>query len=299
MPIVKILTRSTPSYGSLIDYLQKEGKGRGGTRPEIITHNFRGTTRDEWLQEFKENEAWRQRPRSNQIYLYHEIISFHHKDAATITRDMLEAMTEEYINLRGPDGMYLCAIHDFEDKQPHVHCAVSGVKFKTGMAHRLTKETLRELKVNLQEFQKDRWEKEMSHSLPNHGAGREYQTDAEYFLQKRKNERTNAKETLQRQVAEIYKEAKSQADYLQRLQNAGFLYYERNGVPTGIMLEDSDLKFRFSRLETPLEELPVERSEEERVLEEIRAIREARFDMERDEMDMERYIHLHPNSLFE
>lgn len=295
MPIVKVLTRGTPSYGSLVDYLMREGKGKDGKAPKVLTHNFRGTSRDEWIQEFIANEAWRQRPRSDQIYLYHEIISINHLDAENVTLEMLEDLANRYMDLRGRDGMYVAAFH--EDKQPHIHFAVSGVKFKTGMAHRLTKETLRELKVNIQEYQKDRWEKEMSHSLPNHGAGMGYETNAEYFLQKRKTERTNVKEVIKEQVAELYAQAKSQKEFLELLRDAGLHHYERNGVPTGILHED--LKFRFSRLETPLDELPVDRTEEDKVLEEIRAIREGRFDVDRDEMDMERYIHLNPKSLFE
>lgn len=299
MPIVKIIPWSTPGYAGLVDYVQKEGKAKGGGRPEVVPHNFRGTTRNEWIQELKGNEAWRRYPKQGNIYIYQEIISFHPKDAKHITKEMLESMMHKYMDLRGRDGMYLCAIHDHDDKQPHIHCAVSGVKFRTGMAHRLTPKTMRELKVNLQNFQKDRWAQEMSHSLPNHGAGRGYQTDAEYFLQKRKNERANAKELLQKQVAELYAQAKSQTEFLERLRDAGLHHYERDGVPTGIYLEGSNLKFRFSGLETPLDELPVDRTEEDKVLEEIRAIREARFNRDRDEMDMDRYIHLNPNSLFE
>jgi hypothetical protein len=296
MPIVKILARGTPSYGSLVNYLLKEGKGKDGRQPHILTHNFRGATPDEWIREFKENEAWRKHMRQNQTYLYHEIVSFSNKENPdTITREMLEDIAQKYMEFRGNDGMYLAAFHEDKD-HAHIHFAVSGVKYKTGMAHRLSKDGMRSLKDNIQIYQQKRFP-ELSFSLPNHGAGKGYKNDKEYFLEKRKNDRSNAKEMLREQVATLHAQATNQQEFLELLRDAGLHHYERNGVPTGIVHED--IRFRFSHMDIPMDTLAIDLTQEQIALQQIQDIRRRRYEMDRDEMDMTRYIHLNPNSLFE
>lgn len=132
--IVKVLARHNPTYGQLIDYLTKEGKGRDG-KPIVMTHNFKGSTKVKWVKEFMENESFRQHVRKDQIYIYHEIISLSSKEnKEMINQKILEDLAEQYINLRGKEGMYIAAFH--EDKEHcHIHFAVSGVKYRTGQAH--------------------------------------------------------------------------------------------------------------------------------------------------------------------
>lgn len=294
MPIVKVLTRSSPnSYGSLVNYLMREGKGKDGiAKPILLTHNLRGSTKEEFIQGFLENESWRKYTRKDAVLLYHEIVSFGKGDVKNITTEMLIDLAEKYMDYRGRDGQYLAALHE-DRENAHIHFAVSGVKYKTGMAHRLTRNDLALLKDNIQTYQH---KYDLSFSSPRHGLGKEYETNAEYHT-KRRNERSAAKVLLKEQVEELYKQAKTQPEFLELLQNAGLAVYERNGVPTGIILDGSDMKFRFSRMDIPFDELPIDRTEEEKVLNEIREIRENRYELDRD--DMERYIHLNPNSLFE
>jgi hypothetical protein len=276
--IVKVLTRSTPSYGSLVNNLTKEGKGKNG-KPFIITHNFRGSTKDEWVKEFMENEAFRQYIRKDQIYLYHEIISLSNKEnKELITQEVLQDLAQQYINFRGKEGMYIASFH--EDKEhSHIHFAVSGVKYRTGLAHRLTHNSLKELKMNFQEYHKGQYPF-LSFSNPEHGKGKEYINDAEYFS---KTKRTNVKEKIKLQIHEVFKEAKSQQHFLQLLQENNLNHYERNGKPIGIVCDD--LKFRFSRLDLPFKEMPIDlqmKSQEQEMLDEIRMLREGRVEIDRE-----------------
>lgn len=280
--IYKSLSRSSPSYGSLLDYLQREGAGKDGGKPMIITHNILGSEREEIIQAFIENESFRKHPRRDQVYLYHTVIAFGKDDV--VTRDQLIDMARHYFTLRGEDGMYVAALH--EDKHAHIHVMESALHLYTGMSMRMSKEEMAELKVALQDYHLTKYP-EITGSTVAHGSGKEYLKDAEYFMQKRNNDRTLIKQTIGQQIQEIYKDAQNQADFLSKLRDAGLHYYERGTVPAGV--EVDGYKFRFSRLDTPFDQLPEqspEKTEEERILEEIQQLREGRS-TERD-LDFDR-----------
>lgn len=276
--IVKVLARHSPSYGSIIDYLTKEGKGKQG-KPIIITHNFKGSSKEELVKEFMENESFRRYMRKDQIYMYHEIISLSNKEKSElITEELLRDLTEQYINLRGKDGMYIAAFHEDKD-HAHIHFAVSGVKYRTGKAHRLSQKDLHELKVKFQEYHKGQYPF-LSFSNPEHGKGIEYEKHGEYF---NKGKRTNVKESIREKIHTLFNESKSQHEFIQKLQENDLHFYERNGKPTGIVF--NDLKFRFSRLDISLDEKPVDieiQTEEQKALEDILALRESRFEKDRE-----------------
>lgn len=274
--IIKVLARHNPSYASLIDYLTKEGKGKHGA-PVIITHNLRGSTKEAWVKEFMENESFRQYVRKDQIYLYHEIASLHKEENKDlITEDILRDLAQQYVNLRGKEGMYLAAIHEDKD-HAHIHFMTSGVKYRTGQAHRLSFKELQELKVNFQEYHKGHYPF-LSLSNPEHGKGRGYVTDREYFS---KTKRTNVKAQIQEKIQSLYKEATSQQHFLDLLREHNMPHYERKGVPTGIEYED--MKFRFSRLDILFEDMPISQAmaaEEQQALAEIQELRINRSELE-------------------
>lgn len=231
-----------------------------------------------------ENESFRQHLRKDQIYLYHEIISLSNKENKEfVTQELLQDLAEQYIGFRGKEGMYIAAFHEDKDHS-HIHFAVSGVKYRTGQAHRLTHKDLQELKINFQEYHKGQYPF-LNHSVPEHGKGKGYVTQKEYFS---KTKRTSIKETVKEKVNTLFNEAKSQQHFLELLQSNDLHFYSRNGKPTGIIFDD--LKFRFSRLEIPFEEKPVDMeilTQEQQRLNDIRAIRESRVAKDK-EMDIEK-----------
>ena len=305
--IYKTLARhSTGSYGSLISYITKEGKGKNNGPVHVFTHNFRGGTPKEWIHEFKINESYRKHPRADQVLLRHSILSLSpDEDPQYATREVMEDLARKYIQLRGEDGMYIVGIHEEGAAHLHCHIAESGLKLYTGMAHRMTKDDMHRIKVELQQYQKDKYP-ELSFSIADHGKGAEYLRDAEWHLKKR-NERTLSKETIRAKVAELYGQSKTQKKFLELLRDNNLHHYERNGMVQGLV-DENGLKFRFSRLDVAFDELPVdviEKTEEQQILEEIQVLRAARgvkereYEIERDEMDFTRYVHVNSSSLFE
>lgn len=274
--IIKVLSRHSPSYGSLIEYLSREGKSKNG-KQTILTHNFKGTDKEAWVKELMENESFRRYPKSTQIFLYHTIISLSDKEnKELITENILNDLANQYINLRGTDGMYLLAFHDDKEHQ-HIHVLESGLQYRTGMAHRLSHQDLHDLKVRLQEYHKEHYAF-LTHSLPEHGKGKDYTKDAEYYG---KEKRANLKETVKQQVHDLFNQATSQQHFLQLLRENNLNHYERNGQAAGIVYDD--LKFRFSRLDIEMDKMLIDQElskEEQQILDEINEMRNTQIENE-------------------
>src|ERR1043166_3434687 len=131
--IVKILSRHSPSYRNLIDYILQNGKVG-----QVITHNLRSDEPEGWTNEFLENESYRKHLRKGQVYLYHEILSFsNEEESEDITPEMLDDIARKYIELRGTEGVYLASVHTDKDHR-HIHFCTSGVKLRPAQAMRMS-----------------------------------------------------------------------------------------------------------------------------------------------------------------
>jgi hypothetical protein len=194
---------------------------------------------------------------------------------------MIDYLAREYMRLRGQTGVMLGAAH--RDKEHiHLHFCVSALHFRTGKSFGLYKAELQELKVAFQEYHRRHYP-EIEKSFPLHGQGKPYLKHGQWHARQR--------DQIVERVKQCHELATSRQDFLELLRDAGLHHYERGGKPTGIEYEGS--KFCFSRLleDKQFEALPVDRLEEARVLDEIRAVRERRQERdgrERDGEDRER-----------
>jgi hypothetical protein len=280
MAVVKILSRHNPSYASLINYILQDGKNE---KPEIISHNLRSDTIPGYTKGFIENESLRQHTRSDQVYLFHEIISFNAKED-NISTDIIKDIATEYMRLRGNEGLMIGAVH--RDKEHvHFHMCVSALKFRTGTSFRLSKAELRELKVSLQEYHKQKYP-EISKSFPEHGKGKAYLKDGQWYTL-HKEQRNLLKDQINNKVRSCFEKATSQKEFLELLREEDLHHYERGGKPYGIEYEDTH--FRFSSLLEPeqFESLPIDLDEEEQALAEISSIREEREEKELEDREYE------------
>jgi hypothetical protein len=224
--------------------------------------------------EFLENESYRKYTRSDQIFLNHEILSFSSRDSPKITTGVLKDIMDKYVSLRGSQGVYLGAIHQ-DTEHIHLHIAVSGLAYRTGRSFYLPKNKLNELKRELQDYQIEKYP-ELKYSLPKHGTNKEYLTDREWRASEKEG-RKFTKEKISTILLSAFENAKTQNEFLSILTKQNLHYYERNGVATGIILDET--KFRFTRLGIEIEKLkslPVDMKEERRVLNEIQALRQSR-----------------------
>ena len=280
MAIIKVLSRHSASCGSLIKYILNEAKA-----DQVFTHNLRSSAIPGYVKEFIENESFRKRNRSDQVYITHEILSFSaNENAKDLTDEMLADMAQEYVRLRGQKGVVLGAVHRDKD-HVHIHFCVSALEFRTGKSFGLSKAALRGLKIQLQDFHRMKYP-EISQSFPQHGVGKPYLTDRAW-QSKHREERSQLKGHLMATVHECFEKALTQQSFLELLRDHELHHYERSGKPAGIEYEG--MKFRFSRLleNDQFESLPADLSEEQKVLEELRLIREQRQEKDRENRDYE------------
>ena len=274
MAIIKILGRHSPSYSSLINYILKDGENK---RSEIFTQNLLSDSIDGWTKEFILNESYRKNTRFDQLYLYHEILSFNSEDKDKLSTEIINDIAREYMKLRGNESVILGGLH--KDKEHiHLHFCVSALKFRIGKSNRLSKAELLKLKNEIQLFHKQKYP-EISKSSPNHGSGKSYQTNKQWY----KEQRNQLKEQIENKVRSYFEKSSSRNEFLELLRDENLYYYERKGIPTGIEYEN--MKFRFSRLgieHEQLESLPKDLSEEEKTLKEIFSIRRSREELVND-----------------
>ncbi|QKJ32464.1 relaxase/mobilization nuclease domain-containing protein [Mucilaginibacter mali] len=285
MAIVKVLSRHSPSYASLAGYIlryiandQKTGQVR------VYTSNLRSDSIAGYVSEFVENESFRRVDRSDAVRIYHEIVGFGDEDRKYLTEEVVDDLAREYMRLRGETGVMLGMAH-YDQDHVHLHFCVSALHYRTGWSFGMSNAQMRELKERFQEYHRLKYP-ELASSLPEHGRGESYARPERWHALRR--------EQVVEQVRQCYARAASQQDFLALLRDAGLHHYERNGDGVATGVEYQGQKFRFSRLledGMQLADLPIERSEEDRALEAIRAVRERQIERDgrdRDTEDRER-----------
>ena len=268
--IIKIKTYKRPRYGKLLKYMlyDEDRLFNKEKRSFVITHNLKGNTISQWEKQFKENEIYRKRKRTDSVYLTHEIISFHKDDAENITLGKLENMARTYIQKRNINGMFVAVPH-FDKEHYHIHICASGLEYHTGKSLRMTKAEFQKLKKDIQEYQKERFP-ELSKSIVKHdkkGRGQDQdkkqnkennkatQTEKEYQYKLRTG-RATEKEQAIGMLKTCYKASISKDDFYQKLKDCGLKTYIRGGKTTGVIFGNH--KFRLNRIgftEERLEEL--------------------------------------------
>jgi Relaxase/Mobilisation nuclease domain len=277
--IIKSMTRKR-NIGQLIRYICKEEKEvekKGFT----MKHNITGHDKDRWIAQLKFNETLRTTKRKDQVAIYHEVMSFSIHDKEKITRSMLKDMAKQYIQLRGKDSMMLMAEH--RDKAHiHVHIALSGTKFLTGKANRISKADFEKFRMNMEEYQKKKYP-ELKHSIA-------YTKDKGKSKDK-KHTRQSKKQTLEELLKGIYTEANSTKDFETKLKQAGHEVYYRGGKMTGIQYE-GNMKFRFAKLgydKEQFEQLDTKEQVHNTQMQELDDLRNNAKDRDKDDWRQDRF----------
>jgi hypothetical protein len=266
--ILKSLSRKS-NVGQLIQYLFKHD---AGDKPKpLLKHNLRARSIKGWTKEFEDNNALRLRKRVDSPKLNHVVISFHHGDQKNITDKILKDLAKQYIELRGKDSLYLVNVH--RDKQHvHFHIAQSTVRYKTGETNRLSKKEFQELKINLQEYQRQKYA-QLKHSLPEHGKKHRSAILKVQALEKGQSHKQQVYEA----VDKIYSNSKSLDAFYQKLSKNGYEPYIRGGKLYGV--EHQDRNFRFNTMgitNEKLEALNKQPSKEEKALKELKELRSSK-----------------------
>lgn len=243
--IVKVKSRKRPSFKALLNYMvhNKDRLFDGGGKSLLITHNIKGNTLEDWVQQFKHNETFRMKKRIDSVYCTHEILSWHRNDSSKVTTKKLEDIARAYIKLRNPQGMYIVVPH-FDKDHYHLHICASGIEYRTGRSLRLSKSAFGKLKLDIQKFQKERFP-ELEKSVVDHGAKKDRREMEKRVI--RHNEKD--KQYLSSILIACYKKANSIKTFDSLIQEFGLKTYQRSGRLSGVVFNERKYrlqKFGFS-----------------------------------------------------
>lgn len=265
--IIKSKSRTRGTWRQLLSYMER------GADEESITlaHNLRGTTIDEWVEEFKEQEALRLDHRKGSVVLYHEILSFHDLDSNEVTPEKLQDIIIEYVNLRAERGLVVAMTHH-DRNHVHAHLCISGTELATGRSMRMSKSQFTAVKRTIQAYQQQHYP-ELRHSIADHGRkARAVRQDKEHHLQQRTG-MPSKREALSDELQELFGSAKSLEDFERLLTERGMELYRRNGRPQGVRADG--VKYRLTNMGIRKDDIARIGRAPQR-LREMRALRERR-----------------------
>jgi Relaxase/Mobilisation nuclease domain len=240
--VLKSKTRKTKTWEQLLGYMMQDK----GASKELVTRNITKGSILNMAQQFADNEANRIHKRSNNVMLFHDIISFSTKDMKEVSIEMLKDIASRYLEERSEYVMGVAAFHT-DTKHPHIHVCMGGVEAGTGQSMRISKDRFREIKVELERYQQERYP-ELSHSRVDHSK-REKKKGKTHPLEYEFKKRTKApsqKELLKEIIEQSYSLSMSRANFYHRLREQGLETYSRNGTERGLVSEGR--KYTFSHL---------------------------------------------------
>lgn len=208
----------------------------------IITHNVRGETTEEWTNDLEMNEP--KRIRNNATRVLHEIISFHPNDSKRLDRRKLENLAREYINRRSKYGMFVVIPH-LDDDHAHIHICGSPWSMK-GESLRLSRAEFRELKVNFQEYQMEKYPELVHSKVVHDGKNRNIQ---EAGLR----QGMSVKAKVLKDISEVIHRTTSPIEFFKELERLGFVVYYRSSRATGVII--GGRKYRFKTLGLNIDQL--------------------------------------------
>lgn len=266
--LIKSMSRKR-NIGQLVRYIFQEEKQKSHT-PFVMKHNLSGRDTERWIKQLEFNATLRKMKRKDQVLIYHEVMSFNAKDNPFINKKVLQDLSKKYIELRGVENMY--AICEHRDRvHAHLHIAVSGSRFLTGLSSRMSKASFDNLKKEMERYQKEKYP-ELKHSIV-YSKEKAKSKDKKYVRQSNKL-------AIAKVLDSVFSQSKTTEEVEKKLSDLGHTPYYRNGVLTGVLYE-GEMKFRFNRLGYNLQDIGVDR-ESEKQLKELESIRSRGNDKEKN-----------------
>lgn len=122
--IIKSMSRKTPSFSQLLNYLNK---GRKENDEFFFQHNIYSNNPQNIINEYQENYKNLKRQK-NSNSLYHEIISLKHQKNLSIEQQrlILKDLAQEYTRARAANSLVYAVIHE-QHNQIHCHLMISSL----------------------------------------------------------------------------------------------------------------------------------------------------------------------------
>lgn len=256
--IIKMLScKQKSDIGRLVDYVLSDKERITDINDTFfIAHNMYAQDNEGFKKAFYDNDAFRKK-RKNGVVLYHEVLAFHEKDE--ITLEILEDITQKYIELRANNGVVLAKAH-IEEGHYHVHVLISGTACHSSKVMRIDKKKFAKIRKEIETYQLVKYP-HLSHSIVHINKKERERSSQEQDRGQRKERAYQAKkrmgqdqkmdkERLSLAVQQMYNQAKDIESFLKLIESQDKLshYYYREklaGVKYG---PNKGRKYRFKTL---------------------------------------------------
>ncbi|MBL7771719.1 MAG: relaxase/mobilization nuclease domain-containing protein [Chitinophagaceae bacterium] len=265
---IKSMTRRK-GIKQLVEYVFRD-QPKDGKPVMQLKHNLSGGDRERWVKQMEFNHGLRKVKTKNAIQVYHEIISFHKEDSDRINRTMLLDIGKKYIELRGKTNQVIMREHRDKDHR-HIHVVMSATEFLTGKSSRISKKEFEKFRVEMEKFQREKYP-ELTKSI--------VYTKGKDLKQNFMDKREAGKEKMRSILDKLFNQSKSQEELIKQLKDNSIEPYFRSGRLAGV-LDDKDMKFRFSNLGfdmTSFEDKVSEETEIDKKIDELESIRNSTTD---------------------
>lgn len=241
--VIKSMSRKTRSFGQVLAYIRgAEVKGK-----ELLW-NVRGEAGDlRGIERAFLDNARLGRERANRVMLFHEVLAFAGADRDSLTPDILDDLTRQYLGRRAPEALAYAQAH-YDTDGPHVHILISGNQVGQDRQTHLTKAEFRDIKREVEAYQRRQYP-ELRYSIAQdqekNQAKRRAEDERERRLRKAGKDQPSEKERVGRLVREAMGLPSLQAAAA-HLRGQGFELYER-GKTAGIVAPGGR-RYRLSTL---------------------------------------------------
>lgn len=236
-----------------------------------IKQHIAGSTIQDFLKAFEENEKLRLHPGVNRNKFYHDFLSFSPDSSEFLTPEVMADLARKYMELRAEYGIGVAVAHIEGKHHRHLHVVMGGCEYASGESIRVTRGGFAKIKQDLQKYQQEKYP-ELAASVVQHGKGiKRYETDDEVQMKNRTG-KPSRRDELRELLNTVFDESISKEDFYNRItEDKGLSVYSRNGQVVGI--EENERRYRFTNLGVNIEHIEELQLREER-LEELKDIGE-------------------------
>lgn len=257
--IIKMLRcKQRSDIGRLVDYVLSDKERITDIKDTFfIAHNMYAQDQEGFKKAFYENDAFRKK-RKNGVVIYYEVLSFSAKDK--ISLDMLEDITQKYIDFRANDAVVFAKPH-IEEGHVHVHILISGTACCSSKVMRLDNKKFAQIRKSIEEYQLKKYP-HLRHSIV-HINKKERNRSQERTAKNTRKERGVQtkkrvgahkkldKEKLQKAIFQMLEYSKTKDDFMQFLKQEKLELYLYREKLAGVIYKNR--KYRFSTLGIPKE----------------------------------------------
>ncbi len=213
------------NISGLINYMFREDKvmsqfkyqtRNGEFLPHSITHLLKGNSLREWASEFEHCRMQRKYKRKGAVELYHDVISFAKSDNHLIDDSLLTDITRQYIRRRTPNAPAVATYHTDTDHY-HIHIAIAGVQYASGLANRVSKQDFACIKQEMEMYQQ-MYYPQLNNSRVEHGG---------YYKTKIKNRQKKHHEFVRKSIQNALDVSSTMEELKQLLNDARISFYDR------------------------------------------------------------------------